>query len=58
MVPGRADDQQVLRRRREYEAGDWVFPDDFRMHGYVRVAVAPAGKRFGKPPLSLFRHGR
>ena len=58
MVPGCADDQQVLSRGREYEAGNRMFPDDFRMHGYIRVTVAPAGERLRKPHLSVFRRGR
>ena len=57
VVPGRADNQQVLRRGREYQAGDWMISDDFRVHGDIRVTVAPAGKRFGEPHFCLFRRG-
>ena len=57
MVPGGPDYQQILSRGREYEAGNRMFPDDFRIDGDIRVTVAPAGKRFRQPHLSLFRRG-
>jgi hypothetical protein len=55
MSPAAADDEHVLRHGRDQQAVRSVFPDDFRVHLDVGIALAPASESFRQPCLDMRR---